>query len=107
MASFDDREKGYESKFAHEEKLQFEINARRDKLLGLWAAEKIGLAGEEAEAYAKKVVIEDMSEPGDEDVYRLVKADLDTANAGISEHQLRRQMEELRAVAREQVVNAE
>ena len=67
MSSFDDREKAYEKKFAHDEELKFKATARRNKLMGRWAAEKMGLDAEAAEAYAKDVVLADLEEPGEED----------------------------------------
>ncbi|MGU9980476.1 DUF1476 domain-containing protein [Phreatobacter sp. HK31-P] len=103
MSTFDKREEGFEKKFAHDEELRFKANARRNKLLGLWAAEKLGKTGEDAEAYAKSVVMADFEEAGDDDVFRKVKADLDAANAGQSDHQIRRTMDELMAVAIAQV----
>ncbi|WP_334129137.1 DUF1476 domain-containing protein [Sneathiella sp.] len=103
MSGFDDRKKGRENKFAHEQEQEFRIMARRNKLIGLWAAELLGLSGEDAEAYAKEVVIADMEEKGDEDVFRKIRADLDAKNVEMSDHRIRRQMEELLAVAREQV----
>lgn len=103
MSGFDDRKKGRENKFAHEQEQEFRIMARRNKLVGLWAAELLGLNGEDAEAYAKEVVIADMEEKGDEDVFRKIRADLDAKNVEMSDHRIRRQMEELLAVAREQV----
>lgn len=106
MTSMKDREEGFEKKFALDEEQRFKAMARRNKLLGLWAAEKLGKTGEAAEAYAKEVIVADFVEAGDEDVYRKVKADLDAANAGLSEHQIRRKMEELLGVAAEQVKNA-
>lgn len=105
MTSMKDREEGFERKFAHDEELRFKAMARRNKQLGLWAAEKLGKSGADAEAYAKEVVVADFVEAGDEDVYRKVKADLDAANAGISEHQIRRRMDELLAIAIEQIRN--
>ncbi len=69
MSTFDKREEGFEKKFAHDEELQFKANARRNKLLGLWAAEKLGLAGDAANAYAKEVVMSDFEESGDHDVF--------------------------------------
>ena len=66
MTFFDDREKGFEAKYKHDQELQFKVFARRNKLLGLWAAQKLGLGGEAAEAYAKDVVKADFSKPGDE-----------------------------------------
>ncbi|MDP3545568.1 MAG: DUF1476 domain-containing protein [Phreatobacter sp.] len=103
MSTFDKREEGFEKKFAHDEELRFKANARRNKLLGLWVAEKLGKTGEDADAYAKSVVMADFEEAGDDDVFRKVKADLDAANAGQSDHQIRRTMDELMAVAIEQV----
>lgn len=103
MAGFDDRKKAQESKFAHDQETVFKATARRNKLLGLWAAAKLGLSGEAAETYAKDVVKADFQEAGDEDVYRKVKADLDAKNVDVSEHQLRREMEELMKTAIDQV----
>ena len=103
MSTFDKREEGFEKKFAHDEELRFKATARRNKLLGLWAAEKLGKTGAEADAYAKSVVMSDFEEAGDDDVFRKVKADLDAGNAGQSEHQIRRTMDELMAQAIEQI----
>ena len=103
MGTFDEREKGFERKFAHDSELEFKAMARRNKLLGLWAAEKMGLSGADADAYAKEVVKSDFQEAGDADVLRKVKGDLDAKGAGQSEHQIRREMDELLAKAREQV----
>lgn len=76
MTTFDDRETGFEAKFAHDEQMAFKLTARRNKLLGLWAAGLLGKTGDEAQAYAKTVVIADFEEAGDEDVIRKVAADL-------------------------------
>ena len=103
MTTFDKREEGFEKKFALDEELLFKAGARRNKLLGLWAAEKLGISGAEADAYAKSVVMADFAEAGDEDVFRKVKGDLDAAGVDISDHQLHRQMTELMEVAVEQV----
>lgn len=103
MATFDEREKGFERKFALDAELEFKAMARRNKLLGLWAAEKMGITGADAEAYAKEVVKSDFQEAGDEDVLRKVKSDLDAKGVVQSEHQIRRKMDELLAKAREQV----
>lgn len=103
MSTFDKREEGFEKKFAHDEELRFKATARRNKLLGLWVAEKLGKTGAEADAYAKSVVMSDFEEAGDDDVFRKVKADLDAANAGQSDHQIRRTMDELMATAIAQV----
>jgi len=101
--SMNDREKAFENKYAHDEELKFKAMARRNKLLGLWAAERLGKEGDEADAYAKEVVAVDFDEPGDEDVFRKVRADFDAAGVDQSDHQIRRTMEELLAVAKEQV----
>lgn len=99
MTTFDKREEGFEKKFAHEEELQFKAGARRNKLLGLWAAEKMGLAGAEAEAYAKSVVVADFEEAGDDDVFRKIRGDFDAKKVDQSDHQIRRTMDELMAKA--------
>lgn len=106
MTSMKDREEGFERKFAHDEELRFKATARRNKQLGLWVAEKLGKSGADADAYAKEVVMSDFVEAGDEDVYRKVKGDLDAANAGQSEHQIRRKMDELMALAIQQIKSA-
>ncbi len=103
MSSFDKRQEGFEKKFAHDEELQFKANARRNKLLGLWAAEKLGKAGDEADAYAKTVVMADFEEAGDDDVFRKIRKDLDAAGVEQSDHQIRRTMEELMQTAITQV----
>lgn len=95
MASMKDREEAFERKFAHDEELKFRAMARRNKNLGLWAAEKLGKAGADAEAYAREVVEADFEEAGDEDVFRKVRRDFDAAGVEQSDHQIRRTMEEL------------
>lgn len=100
MTTFDDRKDAFENKFAHDEELRFKATARRNKLLGLWAAEKLGKAGAEAEAYAQSVVMADFDEPGDEDVFRKVRGDLD---ASVTDVEIRTQMETLLARAAEDV----
>jgi hypothetical protein len=77
MSTFDKREEGFEKKFAHDEELRFKAYARRNKQLGLWAADKMGISGADADAYAKSVVLADFEEAGEDDVFRKVKADLD------------------------------
>lgn len=104
MNQFNDRERAFESKFAHDEELKFKVDARRNKLLGLWAAELLGKQGDEAAAYAKEVVKADFEEAGDEDVYRKVKQDLDAAHVDISEHRVRRAMEDTLTEAKRQVM---
>jgi len=99
MTTFDKREEGFEKRFAVDEELKFKANARRNKLLGLWAAEKLGLSGAEAEAYAKAVVMADFEEAGDDDVFRKVRKDFDEKGVKESDHQIRRTMDELMAQA--------
>jgi hypothetical protein len=101
--SLKDREEGFERKFAHDEELKFKAMARRNKLLGLWAAEKLGKSGDEAEAYAREVVASDFEEAGDHDVFRKIRKDFDAANVQQSDHQIRRTMEELLATAVQQI----
>jgi hypothetical protein len=95
MTSFEDREKGFERKFAHDEELKFKAMARRNRLLGLWAAEQMGIAGDDAQAYAREVVKADLAEPGDEDVFRKIRGDFDAKGVDQSDHQIRRRMVEL------------
>lgn len=103
MTTFEDREKGFERKFAHDEELKFRATARRNKLLGLWAAEQLGLSGDEAQAYAREIVKADLAEPGDEDVFRKVRSDFDAKGIAESDHQIRRMMGELMAAAVSQI----
>ena len=106
MTTFDKREEGFEKKFAHDEELKFKATARRNKLLGLWAAEKMGISGPAAEAYAKEVVAADFEEPGDEDVFRKIRKDFDAKGVTQSDHQIRRTMDELMARAVEEIRTA-
>jgi hypothetical protein len=106
MTTFDKRQEGFEKKFAMDEELQFKAAARRNKLLGLWAAEKLGLSGAEADAYAKSVVMADFQEAGDDDVFRKIRADFDAKSVDQSDHQLRRTMDELMSQAVEQIKGA-
>jgi hypothetical protein len=103
MSTFDERKDGFEKKFAHDEELQFKATARRNRLLGQWAAEKMGLTGDAASAYAKEVVAADFEEAGDDDVVRKVLADFKARNVEQSEHQVRRTMDELMVTAIEQI----
>lgn len=100
---FEDRKKGFENKWAHDEELRFKVFARRNKLLGLWAAEQAGVSGADAEAYAREVVQADFAKPGDDDVFEKIKADFEAKSLDISEHTIRRTMEELLETAKEQV----
>ena len=103
MNSFEDRENAMENKFAHDEDLKFRAMARRNKLLGLWAAEKLGLAEDKADEYAKEVIRADFEEAGDDDVFRKVRKDFDDAGIEQSDHQIRRTMAELLVTATEQI----
>jgi hypothetical protein len=103
MTTFDDRKDAFERKFALDEELRFKATARRNKLLGLWAAAQLGKTGADAEAYAKSVVMADFEEAGDEDVLRKVRADLEAAGKGGAEADIRRQMLDLMARAVEEV----
>ena len=103
MTTFDKRQEGFEKKFAHDDELQFKANARRNKLLGLWAAGKMGMSGDEADAYAKTVVVADFQEAGDDDVFRKIRGDFDAKGVDQSDHQIRRTMDELMATAIEQI----
>jgi hypothetical protein len=104
MTTFDKREEGFEKQFAHDEELLFKANARRNKLLGMWAAEKLGLTGSEAEAYAKSVVVADFDEAGDGDVFRKVRADLDAkGKSDVTDQAVRQAMNELMARAVEEI----
>ena len=90
MTTFDEREKAFERKFAHDEELRFKSTVRRNKLAGLWAAEKLGLSGEEAEAYAKSIVKADFQEAGDADVLRKLQDDLAAKGIAMSNDDLYR-----------------
>ena len=92
MTTFDKREEGFEKKFAHDEELRFKANARRNKLLGLWAAGLLGLSGPDADAYAKEVVVADFEEAGDDDVFRKVRKDFDAKGVKQSDQQIRTTM---------------
>lgn len=106
MATFDDREKAQEAKFARDGELRFKAEARRNKLLGLWAAEQMGLSEEHAREYAAEVVAADFEEAGDEDVFRKVRDDLTAGGVAVSDEELRTKMIELLGEAIEQVQNS-
>ena len=103
MSSFDKREEGFEKKFALDEEQKFKAEARRNKLLGMWAAEKLGITGDAASAYAKEVVAADFEEAGDADVLRKVAKDLGAKGVAITEAQIRVKMDELMTAAVAQV----
>ena len=99
MAAFDDRRHGFEAKFAHDEDLRFKAMSRRNRLLGMWAAEKLGRAGEDAEAYAREVVRADFEEAGDRDVFRKIRRDFDAAGVQVSDQQIDQAMHDMLARA--------
>lgn len=103
MATFDDRKRGEEAKFAMDQAADFKIMARRNKLLGLWAADLMGLTGADADAYAKEVVLSDLEEAGDDDVFRKVRGDFDIKGIDRTDARIREHMSELMAVARQQL----
>ncbi|MBS1302838.1 DUF1476 domain-containing protein [Loktanella sp. SALINAS62] len=102
MASMKERENAFENKFAHDAEMQFKAEARRNKLLGLWAAELMGKSGDDAQAYAKEVIKSDFEEAGDEDVFRKVRGDLP---AETSDAEIRAKMAELAVVAKSQLLD--
>ncbi len=95
MTTFDKREEGFEQQFAHDEELRFKATVRRNKLIGLWAAEKLGLTGAEAESYAKSIVMGDIENVGIHDVLRKIRQDFDAKGVVQSDHQIARAMTEL------------
>ena len=105
MTTFEDRERDFEKRFQHDEELRFKANARRNKMLGLWAADKLGLSGAEAEAYAKEVVMSDFEEPGDDDVLRKVSSDFEAKGISIDAAKVRHEMERLMPIAKQEIMS--
>lgn len=105
MTTFEDREKSFEKKYQHDEQLKFKVNARRNRLLGLWAAEKLGLAGADADAYAKTIVAADFSRPGHDDVIDKLMGDLKARAVTVAEHTVRHEADRLLGVAKKQVMS--
>ena len=103
MNGFDNREKGFEAKYSVDQELEFKVIARRNRLLGAWAAEQMGLSGEAVDSYAKEVVAADFERPGDSDVVEKVLKDFPDKGIDLDEAGLRKKMNELSAVAREQL----
>jgi hypothetical protein len=103
MTAFDKREEGFEQQFAHDEELRFKATARRNKLLGLWAAEKLGLTGAEADSYALSVVMSAIEDKGEGDVTAKLRKDFDAKGVAQSDHQIARHMTELMAKAIEDI----
>jgi hypothetical protein len=103
MTTFDKREEGFEKQFAHDEELKFKATSRRNKLLGLWAAEKLGRSGPDADSYAKEVVMADFEEAGEDDVFRKIRKDFDAQGATVSDQEIRSKMIDLMGTAIEQI----
>lgn len=103
MTTFDDREKAFEAKYALDQEQEFKAIARRNRMLGLWAAEKMGLSSESADQYAAAVVRADFEQPGDEDVFRKVAGDFKASGLSVSEGEIRSKIDELASIAREQI----
>ena len=106
MTTFDDRERAFENKFAHEAEMEFRITARRNRLMGLWAAERLGLTDAEAESYAKSVVQADFEEAGDEDVVRKLLGDLVGAGVDMTDEGIRKALADKAVEARRQLMEA-
>lgn len=104
MTTFDERKKAFEAKYQHDQELLFKIGNRRNRLLGLWAGELMGMASKDADAYAREVVISDIDKPGDDDVHDKVYADLREKKIDLSDHRLRKMMDELLHTAHEQIM---
>jgi hypothetical protein len=107
MTTFDEREKAFETKFAREEEMAFRIGARRNKLLGIWAAEKMGLTAEETDSYAKSVVQADFEESGDEDVIRKLLGDLTQAGVHTDDDEVRTALSAKTVEARRQLMESQ
>jgi len=107
MTTFDDRERAFENKFVHDQEMAFRITARRNRLIGQWAAELMGLTPEETEAYAKSVVQAEFEEAGDEDVIRKLLGDLVSANVDVDESRIRTTLADLEVEARRQLIRAQ
>ena len=104
MTTFNEREKAFEKKYEHDQELKFKVNARKNKLLGLWAAGLIGKSGADAEAYAKDVVMADLEVPGDHDVISKLVKDLAAAGKPMEDHTIRRQAERMAEEAKAQIM---
>jgi hypothetical protein len=103
MTTFDKREEGFEKKFAHDEELQFKAKARRNKLAGLWAAQKLGLSGEQAEAYAKGVVMSEFEDASSHDIFTKIRKDFDAKKVAVSDRDIHHMMDDMMVKAVEQI----
>lgn len=104
MTTFDDRQRAFEQKFSHDQELRFRVVNRRNKLLGLWAAQELGKSGADADAYAKEVVLSDFEAPGEEDILNKILKDFQAAGVDLSAHRIKKHMDELMAAAKEQIM---
>lgn len=104
MTTFDQREQAYEAKLAHDEELKFKATVRRNKWLGFWAAEKLGMTGEAAEDYAADLIAAELEEDSADTIFKKIRTDFDAAGIAISDHQIRREMEELFAKATQEIM---
>lgn len=106
MSGFDDREKAFEKKFQHDQDLQFKVEVRRNKLLGLWVAtELLGMSGAEANVYSKEVISSDFEEPGEDDVVHKIMSDIEARGVDFSEHRLRNRIAEFSDIAKQQIMS--
>jgi hypothetical protein len=106
MSGFDDREKAFEKMFEHDQDLQFKVEVRRNKLLGLWVAtELLGMSGAEANVYSKEVISSDFEEPGEDDVVHKIMADIEARGIDFSEHRLRNRIAEFSDIAKQQIMS--
>jgi len=104
MTTFDEREKSFEAKYKHDEELQFKVFARRNKLVGMWAAAKMGLTGAAADAYAKEVVAADFDKPGDDDVLEKLRGDFKKRGVSILDAEIRKELERQLPIAKSQIM---
>ena len=104
MSGFDDRQKGFENKFKHDQDLQFKVTARRNKLVGQWVAAKFGLAGDAVDVYAKEVVSADFDKPGDDDVIEKIEKDAKQRGVALSVADIKAQLEHFLPIAKQQIM---
>jgi hypothetical protein len=105
MTTFDDREKAFEQKFAHDAEIMFKVRARRNRLFGEWVAGELGIAGDEASDYASSIISADLEEEGDDDVFRKVKADYEARSVVYSDTDVRAKLKEFMAAAQDEVMS--
>ena len=105
MVTFNEREQAFEAKYKRDQELTFKVNARRNKLLGMWAAGLMGMSADKANAYAKEVIAADFERPGDSDVLEKVLGDLTKNGVDMSEHRLRKEMDDLLQTAKKQIMD--